>query len=109
MTDPKLIEAVASIVSTVMARDNHALAVQTAQEIITVYEAARGDGVVVPREITPAMREAIWRDQYSRHGMVLNMPAEIADECVRQKMVCPMQEAQDKAAYRAMIAAAKGE
>lgn len=95
-TDPKLIEAVARALEPKCrgfgAGDMPmAVAREFAQSAITAYEAARGDGVWVPRDITPAMAHAL-ESNYA--------------ECIPPSMI---HVANWRDAYRAMIAEAKGE
>lgn len=63
--------------------------------------------VLMPDDLTPGIREATWRAQYQHVGAKDDMPANVIDECVRRKMEDPGQEVQDRAAYRAMLAASK--
>jgi hypothetical protein len=99
MTDPKLIEAVARAYAKIadgavydaMPPESREMYAKRVMPIITAYEAARGDGVWVPRDITPAMAHAL-ESNYA--------------ECIPPSMI---HVANWRDAYRAMIAAAKGE
>lgn len=64
--------------------------------------------VLVPKELTEAMREATWRDQYQSAAGQHGMATDVVNECVRLKMVDAEQADQDRSAYRAMLSAAGG-
>ena len=63
---------------------------------------AGGEWVTVPRRLTTAMRRATWESQYQAVG---GSPSE-AEALADKRMFDPEQEAQDRAAYAAMLAAA---